>query len=95
MSTSVRVPLDANSTRSEHFRELVGHRVRRSSAERSLRRSRSRSARRATQSGSCSSARSVVGVAVVGISWYKADRDAENEFFNLFAAAHQLNHWPK
>ena len=37
----------------------------------------------------------VVALAVVVLAWLKASRDAQNEFFSRFAAAHRLNHWPK
>jgi len=36
-----------------------------------------------------------VAVLVVVIAWFKADSDAENEFFTRFAAAHSLNHAAK
>ena len=37
----------------------------------------------------------LVVLAAIGIAWYIATRDAENEFFNRFAEAHKLNHSPK
>jgi hypothetical protein len=35
----------------------------------------------------------LVVLAVVAYAWFRATRDAENEFFNRFAGAHELNHW--
>jgi hypothetical protein len=35
----------------------------------------------------------VVALAMVAIAWVRADRQAENEFFKRFASAHGLNHW--
>jgi len=37
----------------------------------------------------------VVALVIVVISWFKASSDAENEFFTLFANAHKFNLWPK
>jgi hypothetical protein len=35
----------------------------------------------------------VVALAVIAIAWFMADSQAEDEFFGRFARAHQLNHW--
>jgi hypothetical protein len=37
----------------------------------------------------------VVALIVVVWAWRKATNDAENEFFNRWAASHALHHWPK
>ena len=37
----------------------------------------------------------VVAIAALVICWFKADKDAETEFFNLYAQSHGLIHAPK
>jgi hypothetical protein len=36
-----------------------------------------------------------VALLMVAIAWFRADSQAEDEFFSRYAAAHRLNHWKK
>ena len=94
MSAAPLVPPNTNSTRSAHFRALLG-----SSA------AIVGGAIAATIAFSVGAATHnvpvmgggplVVALAVVAIAWIKADRDAETEFFRRYAEAHKLHYWPK
>jgi hypothetical protein len=92
--TAKPVPLNVNSTQSAHFRTLLG--------------SGTTVVLWAVISAilfTIGAAKHWVGVMVLGpvavglviliYCWYRADQQAENEFFGRFSAAHGLNHWAK
>jgi hypothetical protein len=90
---SARVPANTDSTRSAHFRTLAGS----GTAVVGW------AVLSAISFGIGASQHSVVlmlygpvviALAIVVLCWFKADRHAENEFFNRFAAAHQMTHSP-
>ncbi|HEX4720675.1 MAG TPA: hypothetical protein VH300_19295 [Thermoleophilaceae bacterium] len=94
MSAAPLLPSNTNSTRSVHFRTLIG-----SSAAIVA---GAIFAAIAFTVGAASHSVAVMGggpalvvVAVVLIAWVKADSDAEDEFFRRYADVHRLNLWPK
>lgn len=86
------VPADTNSTRSAHFRTLLGGSF-----------TIVGGAIFAAIAFAIGAARHnaaimlggplLVAIVMVVIAWVRADRQAEDEFFARFASAHQLNHW--
>jgi hypothetical protein len=86
------VPANTNSTRSAHFRTLLGSSL-----------SVVGGAVGAAILFTIGAAKHIpalmiggpvaVALLVIIVSWFVADSQAENEFFARFAAAHQLNHW--
>jgi len=94
VSAAPLVPSNTNSTRSAHFRTLIG-----SSAAIV---GGAVCAVTAFTIGAASHSVPVMGggpalvvVAVALIAWVKADSDAEDEFFRRYAQAHRLNLWPR
>jgi hypothetical protein len=91
VSTPV-VPANTNSTRSTHFRELLG-------SSWSIVGGAIFAAIAFTIGAANNNAAVMIGgpaavvLVVVIWSWVVADRKAEDEFFARFAAAHQLNLW--
>jgi hypothetical protein len=92
VSPPERVPADTNSTRSAHFRALVGSSLAVVGG--------AIAAAVAFTIGAASHNTPVmaggpaaVALLVIVVSWIVADRQAEDEFFARFAAAHGLNHW--
>ena len=92
--TARPVPANANSTRSAHFRTLVGSSLAVVGGTIA-----------AAILFTVGASQHWVGVMVLGpaavallvivVSWWVADSQAEREFFARFSAAHQLNHWEK
>lgn len=91
---SAALPLNIHSTRSVHFRALLGsgtYLVRAAVA-----------AVVAFTIGAAGhdlaimiGGPAVVALATVAIAWTKASRDAESEFFSRFASVHRLDLWPE
>jgi hypothetical protein len=85
-------PANANSTRSAHFRTLLGSSF-------SIVGGAIAAAIVFTIGAATHNAIVMVGgpilvaVVVVLIAWFRADSQAEDEFFARFASAHGLNHW--
>ena len=91
MSAAV-VPANTNSTRSLHFRKLLGSSTAVVGGV--------IAAAIAFSIGAASHSVPVmlggpalVVLVIVIVSWFVADNQAEDEFFARFAAAHKLNHW--
>ena len=94
MTDALRVPPNANSTRSAHFRALLGSGT-------AVVGGAIACAVVFTIGASQHSVPIMLGgplvvvLSVVVACFIKADNDAENEFFNRFAAAHGFSHSPK
>jgi hypothetical protein len=86
------VPANTNSTRSVHFRSLLGSSF--AIVGGSILAAIVFTIGAANQSTAIMlGGPAAVALLVVIVSWIRADREAEDEFFNRFAAAHRLNHW--
>jgi hypothetical protein len=85
-------PANTNTTRSAHFRTLLG-------SSSSVVGGAIVAAIAFTIGAANHSAAIMLGgpvavaLLVVIVSWVRADRQAEDEFFSRYATAHQLNHW--
>jgi hypothetical protein len=94
VSDANRVPLNTNSTRSVHFRTLIG-----SSAAvvgGAIAAVIAFGIGASQQSAAIMiGGPALVALAIVVICWVVADRHAEDEFFRRFAAGHGLNHWER
>jgi hypothetical protein len=88
------VPADCDSTRALHFRTLLGSGT---SVVGGAIAAAALFALGASQHSVALMAGGPVAVVlvVVALCWYYADRQAENEFFERFAAAHQMSHAPR
>jgi hypothetical protein len=94
VSAAPLVPTNTKSTRSAHFRALLGSSTAIVGG--------AIAATVAFSIGAASHSVAVMGggplvvaLVVVAIAWIKADDDAENEFFRRYAQAHKLHYWPK
>jgi hypothetical protein len=94
VSDAPRVPLNTDSTRSVHFRRLLGSSL-------AIVGGAIAAAIAFAIGASQQNAAIMIGgplavaLAIVVICFVVADRHAEDEFFRLFADAHGLNHWKR
>ena len=94
MSAAPSVPANTNSTRSLHFRRLLGSSL--SIVGGAIAAVIVFAIGASQQSAAVMIGGPVViGLGIVIACWISADRHAEDEFFRLFANAHKLNHWSR
>jgi hypothetical protein len=94
VTSGVRVPPNCDSTRSAHFRTLLGSSGAIVGGAIACVIAFAIGASQHSVAIMVGGPAAVVLVVVIAC-FIKADREAENEFFNLFAQAHGFNHWPK
>jgi hypothetical protein len=94
VSAAPRAPLDSHSTRTSHFRALAGSGTAVVGWAIASVVAFAIGASQHSVAIMLGGPLALAGL-VLAIAWVKADGDAENDFFNAFATAHHLNHWPK